>query len=283
MASLLVLSFASLITGIAGSCINGAHLMRRQTSPNFGYHGLNGPANWLSLNPSANQLCAKGRNQTPPNLQPGASWLQAVSQKPQPSYGTVQNVEFKNLGSTIEVLLGTPKLNFEGVDYTLLQFHFHTPSEHHYQKEHYPLEAHFVHERTNALPDGTKPLLVMSFFLDVQSDAFVDLLSPQPFRLFSKVLNEAPKIPNQGQSTRIDSLDFGPLEQLIRTRQTYKYSGSLTTPPCSEGVTWLVSPDVLEIEAKTYKGARKVVKFNSRFIQSEPGQINVLEASKNSF
>lgn len=59
------------------------------------------------------------------------------------------------------------------------------------------------------------------------------------------------------------------------------YTGSLTTPPCSEGVNWHVATDMLSISLSSYKAAHEVIGFNSRFAQCAPGEENVLTAAFN--
>lgn len=110
-----------------------------------GYHTIEGPLNWHGLD-AANSLCALGKNQSPINIdstikkQKGASFNFDVDSYP---FGA----ELENLGSTVQVTLNGSVL-VEDKHYDLVQFHFHTPSEHHLLGEHYPLEVHFVFQAT---------------------------------------------------------------------------------------------------------------------------------------
>lgn len=61
------------------------------------------------------------------------------------------------------------------------------------------------------------------------------------------------------------------------TRLCCSYSGSLTTPPCSEGVRWLVATQKLQIQTATFERVRDVIGFNARYPQNTPGQPNVLQ------
>lgn len=112
------------------------------TIGSFGYTGLNGPLNWYSLNTTANELCAKGRHQSPINLNssiptpPGTDVSFSIE-------NYADGAEFENLGTTVEVPVNG-SLELDNTTYSLAQFHFHTPSEHRINLEYFPMEMHFV-------------------------------------------------------------------------------------------------------------------------------------------
>ena len=133
----------------------------------FGYGAQDGPFNWASLAPE-NEACKAGTNQSPINIGtedlPGNltrrnviihkracvnettsnATIGAAADRPVVDIPE-QAVEFENLGTTIEVVVnGTT--SFDGTDFRLVQFHMHTPSEHHINDEYFPLEVHMVHQ-----------------------------------------------------------------------------------------------------------------------------------------
>ena len=79
-----------------------------------------------------------------------------------------------------------------------------------------------------------------------------------------------------------NGLDFSSVLSKIETSDILQYSGSLTTPPCAEGVTFLIVKDPLEIGVADYNAIKKIVKFNSRFIQNAQGGDNMLMIGANS-
>ena len=121
--------------------------------PGFGYNELQGPLNWYGLNKTNNSKCALGKNQSPINIDPnevGDGF--PVKAAPGSSLGFdiqdyPQGAILENLGNTLEVIAnGTLKRG--GKEYSLKQFHFHTPSEHRINSEYYPMEVHFVFKTT---------------------------------------------------------------------------------------------------------------------------------------
>lgn len=84
-------------------------------------------------------------------------------------------------------------------------------------------------------------------------------------------------ITNPGTKTKINSgLDFSRVINNIRTSEIVQYTGSLTTPPCAEGVTFLVVKRALPVSVRDFNAIKKIVKFNSRFIQNTLGGDNML-------
>lgn len=90
--------------------------------------------------------------------------------------------------------------------------------------------------------------------------------------LFSSI--EEIKAP--GTVTKSKPLVMSELVDTIKTGNFQAYSGSLTTPPCTEGVSWMVATQKLKISTASYEKVRNVVKFNSRFTQNTLGQANML-------
>ncbi|KAI5456737.1 alpha carbonic anhydrase [Mariannaea sp. PMI_226] len=98
-----------------------------------------------------------------------------------------------------------------------------------------------------------------------------------PSKLLETVLGSVNKIPKLGDTLKTSPLIMSELVNLLSAGSFQSYHGSLTTPPCSEGVSWFVSTQILSIKTSTFFKARNVIGFNSRFPQNSPGEPNVIQ------
>ncbi|KAL7273373.1 hypothetical protein RUND412_003774 [Rhizina undulata] len=266
---------ASFLTGrlITASCIHGTSLFPRAELPGgtvavskFGYTGLQGPLNWANLSPD-NEKCSTGSTQSPINIDNTTAIL--ASKVPKVVIPNVEAAEFENLGSTIEVVVnGTT--TFAGKDFSLKQFHFHTPSEHRIAEEYFPLEVHMVHEAA----DGSGSIAVIALTFQLSEDGTTST------ELVDAVIENLEEIKTPGTVTETAALNFTDVIDHIQTTPLFQYTGSLTTPPCAEGVTFLVAKEPLPLSVKTYNAIKSVVKFNSRYSQNTPGKQNLLQLGR---
>ncbi|WP_421790800.1 carbonic anhydrase [Hyphobacterium sp.] len=209
----------------------------------YSYSGETGPANWGGV-------CATGIQQSPIDLN-GA--VEAEGIMPALAWHTADSVELtrNSLNFTANTDAGTLILN--GVRYDLIQFHFHSLSEHTVDGEAYPLEVHFVH----ASEDGN--LAVVGVFYEEGDE------NPELTALWNA-------IPAAGETGMVENLDL--TNFLPGDMDGFRYSGSLTTPPCSEVVAWTVLSEPLEASAEqieAYQGlfgdtARPTLPHNRRFV-----------------
>ena len=195
----------------------------------WGYEADHGPGEWGAMNPEWS-LCAEGRQQSPIDLAtPAALELPAVEiHTPSDQQVEVLNqtgvIGALDNGHTIQInVQGTERMIVGDKTYSLVQFHFHAPSEHTVDGEHLPMEMHFVHQAEDGALAVTGVL--------IEEGAVNPSLAP-----LWKQLTEAPgtqatlRIPPEFK----EHLFFGD------PTGVYHYSGSLTTPPCSEGVSWYI-------------------------------------------
>jgi len=174
----------------------------------------------------------------------------------------VQEAEFENLGTTLETIVdGTT--TFAGKEFKLKQFHMHTPSEHRINDEYFPLEVHMVHEAAD------KSIAVIAIPFQLTEDN-------QTTELLTSVISNIDKVTQPGSVTKTGPLKFGPLVNILQTKPLFQYTGSLTTPPCAEGLTFLVLEEPLALNVATYNKIKKVIKFNSRYVQNQLNKQNLL-------
>jgi carbonic anhydrase len=164
-----------------------------------------------------------------------------------------------NNGHTLKVSLaaGTPGELLIGRDhYSLLQFHFHAPSEHQIAGKTYPLEVHFVH----GTQDG-KLAVVGVFFKAGKAN-------PD----FQAILDNAPAA--AGQTNTPAGVELAPLALLPKFRGNFfAYAGSLTTPPCSEGVNWYVLKNPIQVSSKQIRQFQAFYSDNARHPQDPHGRV----------
>ncbi|KAG0644621.1 alpha carbonic anhydrase [Tuber brumale] len=250
----------------SANCMYGTSLFPRAEGAatvevsEFGYIGLQGPLNWAALS-AENSACATSKVQSPINID---NTVRLAQEAPRMVIKDVEAAAFENLGTTVEVICnGTT--TFGGKDFSLKQFHFHTPSEHRIAEEYFPLEVHMVHEAA----DGSGALVVIAMTFQLSENGTTT-------ELLSAVTENLSKIITPGTVTETGPLKFAEVINHVQTTPLFQYTGSLTTPPCAEGLTFLVTQKPLPLNVKTYNKIKSVVKFNSRYTQNPPGQENLL-------
>ena len=226
----------------------------------WGYEETNGPDVWGQLTPGY-VLCDEGTLQSPIDLvAPTVSALSAITFNYQPSQMSIHHN-----GHTIEVALAEENwIEIDGKRYDLLQFHFHTPSEHTVANESFEMEMHLVH-RNEA---GTLAVVGVLIAQGDGNEAFVPLWEQLP-----AMAGET----NQIENGAVDAGDLLPVD-----RQTYRYDGSLTTPPCSEGVKWIVLTTPIELSDTQIADFKAIVHANNRPVQLLNERELLLDTTPNS-
>ena len=236
---------------IAGAAGAGVLLVAAGARPqaHWGYEGTHGPEHWGSLDPGF-AVCSNGREQSPIDLtgaEPGALSEIAFDYAPSP-------ISILNNGHTIQVDYQPGSgIDLDGTRYELAQFHFHHRSEHTVDGAGFPLEMHLVH----ASADGT--LAVVGVFLE--EGGANEALAP----VWRGMPAEA------GPATVVEgTVDANAL--LPERRTTWRYPGSLTTPPCSEGVSWLVMTEPVTASPEQIEAFSTLFPVNNRPVQPLNGR-----------
>jgi carbonic anhydrase len=212
----------------------------------WGYEGHHGPEHWGDVS----KTCAEGVNQSPINLK----GMTKANLAPLDIAYKGKVVALKNNGHTLEAQVeGSNTLTIDGVDFELKQFHFHTPSENEINGKQYPLEGHFVHADKNG------NLAVIAVMFDMGSEN-------------AQLANLMKTLPKTGKMVTL-AQPFDIKDMLPSYSAYYRFNGSLTTPPCSEGVRWFVLKATKSLSADQEKALSGVMGHNNRPIQAQHARL----------
>ena len=220
----------------------------------WGYEGAHGPDHWAELS-SDNAVCATGTFQSPFNIVPD---IDADLAELDISYGRMP-VAVTNNGHTL-VTQGGPSdhVRIGDTDWKLLQFHFHTPSEYQIDGETFPMELHFVHQAA----DGRYAVIGVMIAEGAANPAIAELWNVAPY----------------DHDTSNDGPAMIALRDLLPSNQSYmRFMGSLTTPPCTEGINWHMLMTPITASAEQIAAFRSVFPNNARPIQPRNGRLVVAE------
>ena len=219
-------------------------------SNHWSYDGESGPANWGRINPEWAK-CGAGNRQSPIDIRDGMKVdLEQITFDYKPSSFNVQDN-----GHTVQVTLsGGNFLTVGNRMYELMQFHFHRPSEERINGKGYEMVVHLVHK------DAEGKLAVLALLLERGRS--------QP--VIQTVWNNLPleKFDVSSPSVVLDPMDLIPAR-----RDYYTYMGSLTTPPCTEGVLWLVMKEPVQASPAQMALFSRLYPLNARPIQPASGRI----------
>lgn len=226
----------------------------------WGYTGKIGPNYWSSLDKN-NFICSMGKRQSPIDITTSKTLFSKNLRKLFFNYVSSQ-LNIQNNGHTIEFdesspgvlhhkhtiqayLENTSSALLGGKDYNLLQFHFHSPSEHTVNGKSFSMEVHLVHQN-----DDGEIAVVALLVKTGKENTFLE-----------KIFSVMPKTSGTifKNSTRLN-----PHDMLPDDRSYYHYVGSLTTPPCTQLVEWYVLKTPITVSSKQLESFNKVYEGNNR-------------------
>jgi carbonic anhydrase len=213
-----------------------------------------GPATWGTVSPEF-VACGEGKRQSPIDIADvKASSDTGIKASYKPAslrvIHTAHMSDILNSGHTIQVNFVQGDTLTIGQDvYVLQQFHFHDPSEHTVNGKHFPMEMHFVHVSAD------KKLAVVSVLIE----------QGKANKALEPIWANLPK--QKGLETHLEHVTIDVNDLLPRSRATYRYDGSLTTPPCTEGVKWIVMKQPIQLSARQIEAFRSILDGNNRPVQ----------------
>ncbi|MGM0877554.1 MAG: carbonic anhydrase [Bacillota bacterium] len=215
----------------------------------WSYEGETGPEHWGELD-KANSACVNGSEQSPINIEFSQvlsdNKIEGIQIQYEPTPFTLVNN-----GHTVQANATTESntIVIEGNEYNLAQFHFHTPSEHQFNGQNYDMELHLVHK------DRDGKLAVLGVM--IQEGSKNDKLA--------SIWDVLPKEETEKDISLKEPID---IQALLPQEQTSSYyNGSLTTPPCTEEVKWVIFEQPIEMSKEQIQAFQQIFPDNHRPVQ----------------
>lgn len=216
----------------------------------WSYKGETGPHHWGELD-ATNKSCADGREQSPINLE----FSQLIADEK-----NIRNIQIQyeptpftiiNNGHTVQANAAKDSnhIVIEGNKYQLAQFHFHTPSEHQFNGVNFDMELHFVHKNAKG------EIVVLGVMIKEGKEN-------EPLASIWDILPKEKTSEDQLLKGRVD------LDAILpQTQTSFHYNGSLTTPPCTEEVKWIIFKQPIEMSKEQIKAFQQIFPDNHRPVQ----------------
>lgn len=217
--------------------------------PHWSYKGETGPDKWASLDPASSK-CANGTEQSPIDIELTKVKLDKTLEDIKINYNPTAFTVMNN-GHTIQAndASGANSIVVEGKEYKLAQMHFHKPSENEINGQAFEMEGHLVHKSS----DGN--LAVLAFLIKAGQE------NKELAEIWSKLPKEETK-----EDIKLDKqVDL--VNLLPKEKKSFRYNGSLTTPPCSEQVKWVVLEQPIELSKEQIAAFGEIFPDNHRSVQ----------------
>ena len=218
------------------------------------YDGERGPAHWGAMT-EAFHACESGRAESPIDVEkakkaPTDMPRLKVNYQPLP-------IDIINTGHAVQfnATPGTDSITLGNQAYQLVQFHFHSPGEERFAGKDSVMDAHLVHRSE----DGKLLVLAVQF-----------QLGDQPNPVIQAMLDRIPS--EKGAEFKVSAVMVNPIDLLPKHTSYYTYSGSLTTPPCSEGVTWIEFKERVSMTQQQLDAMQRFYHGNQRPVQALNGR-----------